>query len=242
MLRLLLQNGSILGMLVLTTFTAEAREISVSLTSGQATLVLNNPSSSAVTYSVACFNPSGAAANSFTSQSLAPNASASHEVGGVPDLGTCAAAAAPNGTFNDAAGKSVYLCAGSKNLASAGDNCGQGQAFCFPDISCSTWQCGASSYWLKNDGSAQYQPSCGTYAAITGGNGVAIGMGYSGYAKKTSSNCAYFGAATMDADSTLRGTVCCSSPASAAICKVTITSTSPNAYLSSPSFMGGASF
>ena len=224
----------------LVTLQAGAREISISLTSGQTLLVLNNPSSASVSYSVACFKPDGTSSNSYASQTLAANASVSHAVG-VPDSGQCASGT-PDVTSSDMNGKPYYLCGGTNTLASANQNCGVGQAFCFPDLSCSAFQCGATTYWLKTDSNSQYAASCGSYSAIGASLGVAIGMPGSGQVRKTAGTCASFYAAGTYGDSTTRGSVCCSNPAAAAICKVTITSSSPNAYLSSPTFMGGAAF
>ena len=238
MVRIMLRAALILGSFMAA--QAGAREISISLMSGQTTLVLNNPSSASVSYSVACFKPDGTSSNSFASQTLAANASTSHAVG-VPDSGQCASGS-PDVTGNDTNGKPYYFCGGTNTLAAAGANCGVGQAFCFPDLSCSAYQCGSTTYWLKNDGNVQYAPSCSGYSAVGASLGVAIGSPGSGQAKKTAGTCAFFYVAATYGDSTTRGSVCCSNPAAAAICKVTITSSSPNAYLSSPTFMGGAAF
>lgn len=228
---------------------AHARDVSISLDGKQMELILNNPSTVAVNYNISCHKADGSGTIiNLTNQTLAPNAQVKHAAG-VPDTGLCAGGTPPNGQGTDANSKPYYFCDGANTYANAGNACGAGNTFCFPDISWGATPsgCSAASYWLKNDGAVQFQPSCSSYAAVTGGSQTVVGnwaAGYSGYTKKNpaATGCSYFYPAGEIVTSSTAGAVCCSNPSSGSVCKVTINTTATNAFLSSPSFMGGAAF
>lgn len=235
---------SILFLVALFSLSAQAaRDVSISLDGSQSTLVLTNTSTVSVNYDITCHRAdAGGTVLVLAGQTLAPNASVKHTAS-LPDSGLCAASAAPQSTFTDINGKPYYLCGGANTYANAGNACGTGNSFCFPDVSGYVGACSCSSFWLKNDGAVQFQPSCGSYGAVTGGFQVAVGSSGSGNVKKNSVvSCAWFGFATEVAVASTAGAVCCSSPIPGSLCKVTINTTNPSAFLSSPSFMGGAAF
>ncbi len=220
----------------------DAREVTITLAADQSQLILSNPSTVTVNYNISCHKPDGSGTIiNLTNQNLAPNAQVKH-TSSIPDSALCSGGASPDSTATDMNGKPFYFCNGSNSYANAANACGTGNSFCFPDISSTQWP-GCSSFWIKNDGAVQHQPSCGSYAAVTGGNQVIVGGG-SGYARKSPSAgvCAYFFAAQEAPVATTAGAVCCSTPQSGSVCKVTINTVNTNAYLSSPSFMGGAAF
>ena len=231
--------------LVLLFSTAEAREVSIVLDGNQTNLVLANPSTVTVNYNITCHRADGSSTLlNLTNQNLAPNTRVVHTAS-VPDSGKCAANANPDYTGTDASGKPYYFCAGSNTYVNANNACGVGNTFCFPDLPSSVFACGSNSFWLKNEGSIQYAPNCGTFGAVSGGNQVVVGnFSYSGQSKKTAatSSCTVFFVSNEVADSTNHGAVCCSAPVTGSVCKITINTTNTNAYLSSPSFMGGAAF
>lgn len=228
---------------------AEAREVTIALQDSQSTIILTNPSTVTVTYDIACYKSDGSAisSTSATNQSLAPNARATH-TSNIPDSGKCSGGTPPQASSTDSSGKSFYLCTGSNDYANASNACGSGNAFCFPDITTTSYVsgCSANSFWLYNDGNAQINGGCAGYAAVTGGNQIVIGPSCTYYnnARKSSSAgaCSGFFYAGQVATSTTAGAVCCSSPTPGSVCKITITNTSKDAYLSSPSFLGGAAF
>lgn len=222
---------------------AGAREVTITLGADQTQLILSNPSTVTVNYNISCHKPDGSGTIiNLTNQNLAPNAQAKH-TSAVGDSGLCNGGSNPVTSGTDAAGKPFYYCGGSNTYANAGNACGAGNTFCFPDVNTLQFPSACTQFWMKNDGGVQHQPSCGAFAALTGGNQVVVGNG-SGYARKTSSvsACSHFYYASEVPDSSSAGAVCCSTPQSGSVCKVTINTVNTNAYLSSPSFMGGAAF
>jgi len=230
----------------LSAFSATAREVSIALDATQTSLILANPSTVTVTYNITCHKSDGSGTTlNLTGQTLAPNVRATHNAG-VPDSELCSGGASPVYTTTDANSKKFYFCTGSNNYAAANSACGTGNKFCFPDVSTAIFYCSGNSFWIKNEGDIQYQPTCGSYGAPPGGEQVIVGNNSNwGYAKKSSSvaGCAYFyNAGSLDAASGSAGAVCCSSPEPGSVCKITISGSNTNAFLSSPSFMGGAAF
>lgn len=220
-----------------------AREVSISMASGQSSLILTNPSTMSVSYDVRCYRADGSTTLlNLTGQTLLPNARVTHTAE-LADSGKCLGGTNPEYTGTDTSSKPYYMCSGSNSYASAGSACGTGNAFCFPDVSYGIYTCACGTFWIKNEGSAEIATGCGGFAAITGGNQVAIGNYMGGNVRKSPSvGCGSFYYAAEYADNTTRGAICCSSPVPASLCKVTITTTSTNAYLASPSFQGGAAF
>jgi hypothetical protein len=224
-------------------YTASAREVSITLDGAQTTLVLSNPSTVTVNYDISCHKADGSGTIiALTGQTLAPNTQVKHTAA-VADTNKCASNANPEFTYSDANGKNYYFCNGSNTYANAGNACGTGNSFCFPDLNTMVMACTCSTFWIKNDGNAQIQPMCGSFGAVTGGNQIMIGTYSGGNARKSSSvNCAYMYYANEVATSSTGGAICCSSPLSGSVCKVTINTASTSAFLASPSFMGGAAF
>lgn len=221
-----------------------AREVNISLADNQTTLTLVNPSTVSVNYDIVCHKPDGSGTLlSSAGNTLAPKAKVNHTAS-IPDSGKCAGNANPTQTMTDSSGKSFYFCSGANSYANANSACGTGNSFCFPDVSGWTGTCSCSTFWLKNDGTAEFMPSCGSYGAVTAGSQIGVGNFTGGSARKNSSvsPCAYFGYAAEYVDSTTRGSVCCSAPVGASVCKITINTTNSAAHLSSPSFLGGAAF
>ena len=219
------------------------RTIAIAMPSNAIKLELTNPSTVTVNYGVKCFSATGTEIINLTSQTLAPNASNKHTAGLV-DQGTCAAGYTSAQVGTDRFGKKVYSCTGSGvSYASAGNVCGIGQTFCFPYGSSG---CGFSFFgqnvWLKNEGTIEKLSGC-SYVSVPGGDYIFGSASCSSFSMRRSSAepNTHWGL-EHDTTATNRGAVCCEDSTAAGLCKVTITSASPNATLASPQFKGGAPF
>lgn len=231
----------------LISLSAQAREVSITMDENQTSLVIANPSSVSVTYNIVCQKSDGSGTTlNASGQTLAAGARTTHNTS-IPDSGLCASSAAPVATGTDTNGKAFYYCSGSNAYAAANNACGTGNVFCNPSLISSYSQSSGSGFWLKNDGSLDHRPDfCTSYSTISVGNPnqVTVGMGSlpTGMAARTGSVCGYFSYADLVSTSTAAGAICCASPVVGSVCKITISGSNSNAYLSSPSFMGGAAF
>lgn len=231
---------------ILSAFSVNAREVSIALETTQTSLILVNPSTVTVTYNIICHKSDGSGTTvNLTGQTLAPNVRTTHSVS-TPDSELCNSGAAPAYTTVDASSKKIYYCSGSNTYANANNACGAGNSFCFPNVSTVVSSGTGTNFWIKNEGDIQYQPMCGSYGAPSAGEQVIVGNGsYFGIVKKSSAvtaPCSYFANANTQPDSNVAGSVCCSSPEPGSVCKITISGSNTNAFLSSPSFLGGAAF
>lgn len=223
-----------------------AREVKISIPSTQTTLEISNPSAITVNYDITCFKSDGSGnIISQTGETLAPNAKKSYTAA-IADSGKCSGGATPAQSATDINGEAFYLCTGTNTFANADNACGDGNSFCMPSVN----TCGGfstfngSTFWLKTDASSEFRVnSCGTFAAVTGGNSVIITDACTtfGEARPSSTAGTLFGTEERVTSQT-HGAVCCASPESASLCRVTINTTDSQAALSSPSFAGGAAF
>ena len=231
--------------LMLSSAAYAGRDVSIALQAGQQDIILTNPSTVAVNYNITCHKADGSSTLlALTNQNLAPNARAVHTAM-LPDSELCAGSASPIYQGFDQNSKKYYMCNGSNTYATANNACGTGNSFCYPDLNSAPWQCSGNGFWVKNDGGVQHQTWCGSFTTVTGGLQVTVGMASgTGYARKNASGspCGNFPNADAVSPTSSAGSLCCSAPVTASLCKVTVNTTATNAYLSSPSFMGGAAF
>ena len=223
-----------------------ARTVKIALGAKQTELVLSNPSSMAVNYDITCYSQDGSQQIiNLTSQSVAPNAKDKHTVE-IADSGKCSGGVSPYSSFTDANGAAYYFCNNTTaTYANANNVCGTGNTFCFPKLNCGHYgDCTANTFWLKNDGTVQFKAACSSFTSVTSGFQVVIkGNVFSNQAKNSqSTSCAFYYRVEEKAVGETHGAVCCADPVPGSLCKVTINSTDPNAYLSSPSFKGGSAF
>lgn len=222
-----------------------ARTINITMPAGSKELLLSNPSSSTVAYSISCYNKLGVATLTATGQSLSADNTASHDTG-YTDTGLCASAANPSSSYTDKNGKKVYYCSGANTYSNAGNLCGSGQKFCMPTVqtpACSQYI--GQPVWVKSEaGTEKSNDGPCTWLPITLGTDFYYGgsCGNFYYRKVGAGFESLSGLSSSGTGSEALGATCCEDTSSGGICKVTITSTGTNIFLSSPAFKGGAPF
>lgn len=243
-----------LGLLLST--SVWARKVDIPISHGQ--LILSNPTSQNVSYNLICKDRNGATALNETSQSLL--AGKTREIGHTVGASSCSAGKSQNIVTGGLNGMSVCYDMMGSVYTSAASYCGTGFHVCsIQDVhnnkgtassssmwgyvqvpsawSSRTWD-GSNYVWQNNTSSSHYasMDSMGMqdYRCATGtsGSGTVI------------TGC--FTNPTTDpmtmSPAHISSVMCCSDIGSISHCQVDITSTSEDAYLISPQFMGGKAF
>lgn len=218
-----------------------ARTVTVTLDDNKA-LQITNPTASAVSYDVRCYDSTGSQVVNEAAQTLSANTT--RYVGAD---GRCAGGAAPIDVASTNAGP--FRCAGTNiQYATAGSVCGGFYTVCnIQQVSAVSPSPTGNGHWVAPGTNPWYYRY--SYASMTTVSDntstlapLVKSMGSGNSCQNSSStmigeNC-YASAPTTNAD----GAYCCANGTSIAFCKVTVNTTSSTAYLTSPQFKGGAPF
>ncbi|MCB9025403.1 MAG: hypothetical protein H6625_03725 [Bdellovibrionaceae bacterium] len=248
----------IMGLLLIIISNTSQAARTVNLMNMNDKVVLTNPSTVSVNYDVACFSPSGSQIVNLSNETLIPNATkvygASVDITSVSNTDACTPGTADFGYFTHVscgATMQAKACPGSVDFTNASSLCGTGLTLC-KYLPGNYYSCAGTNnaFWVDapTTGLVEISPDSGcTWTSMAATHALMVSERFSCASVAYSQSCRVGGANQVingcgsDLKTNSHGAICCAKPASS-FCRITINSTSVDAFLSSPNFKGGASF